>query len=63
MVVATCVAGFASAWGLYGKQMAITEDFSLPIGNIALVALALLLIVGLVGFLAKQAEHRGEEQA
>jgi hypothetical protein len=34
-----------------------------PIGNIALVALAVLLILGLVGFLRKQAEHKNDTSA
>jgi Mn2+/Fe2+ NRAMP family transporter len=58
MVFATVVAGFGSAWGLRGKQMGIV-----PIGNIALGALAVLLVVGLVGFLGKQAEHKNDTSA
>jgi Mn2+/Fe2+ NRAMP family transporter len=58
MIFATVVAGFGSAWGLRGKQMGIV-----PIGNIALVALAVLLILGLVGFLRKQAEHKNDTSA
>ncbi|MGB7345538.1 MAG: divalent metal cation transporter [Pirellulaceae bacterium] len=56
MFVATVVAGFGSAWGLFGKSMG-----SFPIGNIALGVLVVLLIVGLVGFLGKQAEHKRSE--
>lgn len=51
MIVATLAAGFGSAWGLYGKKMG-----SLPIGNIALAALAILLVLGTMGFLNKQKE-------
>lgn len=52
MVVATGVAGFGSAWGLYGVKM---NGF--PIGNVALAGLVVLLILGVVGFLRKQTEH------
>jgi hypothetical protein len=55
MIFATLVAGFGSVWGLRGKQMG-----SFPIGNIAIGALAVLLILGLVGFLGKQAEHKND---
>jgi hypothetical protein len=57
MVFATAVAGFGSAWGLYGKQMG-----SFPIGNVALGALAIMLVLGLIGFFGKQAEHKRDGQ-
>lgn len=53
MIIATVVAGFGSGWGLIGKSMG-----SFPIGNVALGVLVVLLIVGLVGFIRKQAEHK-----
>ena len=52
MIVATVVAGFASAWGLADKQM-----YGFPIGNVALGCLVVLLVLGVVGFLGKQSEH------
>ncbi|MEM0895801.1 MAG: divalent metal cation transporter [Verrucomicrobiota bacterium] len=45
MATATLIAGFASAWGLYNK--------GLP-GQIGLGILAVLLVAGVAGFLAKQ---------
>jgi hypothetical protein len=56
MFSATCVAGFASAWGLYGKAMTIGEQ-KIPLGNIALGALAVMLVIGVVGFLLKESAH------
>ena len=55
MIPATVIAGFASAWGLFGKMM-----FGFPIGNVALGVLAILLVLGLVGFLGKQSEHKND---
>ena len=49
MVFATLIAGFASAWGLMGKTM-----YGFPIGNSALGLLAVMLLLGLVGFLQKE---------
>jgi len=49
MVFATAIAGFASAWGLYGKKM-----YDFPIGNTALALLAIMLMLGLFGFLRKE---------
>jgi predicted lipid-binding transport protein (Tim44 family) len=51
MILGTVVSSFASAWGLYGKTM-----FGFPIGIVALVFLAILLIIGFVSFLQKQAK-------
>jgi hypothetical protein len=48
MSVATLVALFASAWGLYGKRLG-----SFPIGNAALLLLAVLLLVGVGSFFKK----------
>ena len=55
MVLATLAAGFGSAWGLFGKQMKIYGN-EIPIGNIALGALAILLVLGTIGFMSKQSE-------
>ena len=51
MILGTVVSSFASAWGLYGKTM-----FGFPIGIVALVFLAILLIIGFVSFLQKQSK-------
>ncbi|MDB4749485.1 divalent metal cation transporter [Rubripirellula sp.] len=51
MIFGTLVSAFASGWGLYGVTI---PDF--PIGNIALGFLAVLLIIGFVSFLRKQAK-------
>jgi len=51
MILGTVVSAFASAWGLYGKKM-----YGFPIGIVALVFLAVLLIIGFVSFLQKQAK-------
>ncbi len=51
MIFATCVAGFGSAWGLLSKGM---------IGYVALAALAVMLFVGVIGFLMKESSHRTE---
>ncbi|MDG2223855.1 MAG: divalent metal cation transporter [Rubripirellula sp.] len=56
MFSATCIAGFASAWGLYGRNMTIAEK-KIPLGNYALGALAVMLVIGIVGFLLKEAAH------
>lgn len=60
MVFATVVAGFASAWGLRGKSMKLPFDMSLPIGNLAIGALVVLLMIGLYGFLSRQAEYKND---
>ncbi len=52
MVAATVIAGFASAWGLYGKEM-----YNFPIGNLALAVLGVMLLLGVVGFLGKQGKN------
>ncbi len=52
MIPATAVAGFGSVWGMYGKTV-----YDFPIGNVALVTLAVLLVIGVVSFLSK---NRGE---
>ena len=49
MATAAAVAGFASAWGLIGKTMG-----EFPIGNVALGALGVLLVWGVVGFVGRQ---------
>lgn len=51
MILGTVVSAFASAWGLYGKKM-----YGFPIGIVALVFLAVLLVIGFVSFLQKQAK-------
>ena len=51
MLLGTVVSAFASAWGLYGKKM-----YGFPIGIVALVFLAVLLVIGFVSFLQKQAK-------
>ena len=56
MGIATAVAGFASAWGLYGKSLTVgfgESAFKFPIGNVALAALAILLLVGVISFVQK----------
>lgn len=49
MLLATLVAGFASAWGLYNKSIGW-----FPLGKAALGALIVLLIVGLISFISKE---------
>jgi Mn2+/Fe2+ NRAMP family transporter len=49
MIFGTGIASFASAWGLYGRMWG---DF--PIGTAALAALAIMLVLGVYSFLAKQ---------
>ncbi|MBL6724587.1 MAG: divalent metal cation transporter [Rubripirellula sp.] len=49
MIFGTGIASFASAWSLYGKMWG---DF--PIGTAALAALAIMLVLGVYSFLAKQ---------
>jgi Mn2+/Fe2+ NRAMP family transporter len=48
MIVATLVASFASIWGLKDKEL-----YGFPIGPAALIGLAILLVVGVVSFVAK----------
>ena len=49
MITGTAVSAFASAWGLYGKKM-----YDFPIGNVALVLLAFMLVLGIFAFFQKQ---------
>ncbi|MCA9174443.1 MAG: divalent metal cation transporter [Planctomycetales bacterium] len=53
MIFATVVASLASVWGLLGRTLSIGDNYKLPIGNIALGALAVLLLLGTVSFFAK----------
>jgi hypothetical protein len=55
MIIATAAATFGSVWGLRGKTM-----YDFPIGNVALGVLAVMLVLGVVGFFGKQAEHKKE---
>jgi Mn2+/Fe2+ NRAMP family transporter len=48
MLVATCVATFASAWAMRGKQVD-----GIPVGLIGQAILATLLVLGLYGFFSK----------
>ncbi|MGB1924946.1 MAG: divalent metal cation transporter, partial [Rubripirellula sp.] len=54
MIFGTVIASFASAWGLYGKNMELPNESKFPIGYVALAVLAIMLIVGIRSFLAKQ---------
>ncbi|MEM1068318.1 MAG: divalent metal cation transporter [Planctomycetota bacterium] len=56
MLIATGVAGFASAWGLYGKAMKV-KGVEIPLGKIALGVLAVMLVLGIVSFFSKEAAH------
>jgi Mn2+/Fe2+ NRAMP family transporter len=58
MVVATLVAGFASAWGLYEKSL-----YGFPLGKVALGLLVGLLLVGLISFARKEAAAKRAEPA
>jgi hypothetical protein len=49
MLFATAVATFGSVWGLYNRSA-----FGFPIGNVALGALVVLLIVGVGSFISKE---------
>lgn len=49
MVFATFVAAFGSVWGMMDKKL----PNGFPIGHVALVALGLLLILGVISFLRK----------
>ena len=53
MISATVIAGFASAWGLYGKSM-----YGFPIGNAALGLIAVMLILGGIGFMQKESASK-----
>ena len=58
MITATVVAGFASVWGLIGKPLSIKGmPFDVPIGNIALGVLAVMLVLGVISFVAKESAH------
>ncbi len=57
MITATAVATFGSVWGLRDKSM---NGF--PIGNVALGVLAVMLVLGVVGFFGKQAEHKRDNE-
>ena len=54
MIFGTVIASFASAWGLYGKNLELPNGSKFPIGYVALAVLAIMLIVGIRSFLAKQ---------
>lgn len=49
MLLATGVATFGSAWGLYDKKLA-----GFPLGKVALAGLVVLLIVGILSFVNKE---------
>jgi Mn2+/Fe2+ NRAMP family transporter len=48
MIPATTVAGFGSVWGMYGKTLGW-----FPIGNVGIVSLVVLLVVGVASFVRK----------
>jgi Mn2+/Fe2+ NRAMP family transporter len=48
MLTATLVAIFGSAWGMIGKQA-----MGLPIGNVSLLALIILAIIGVMSFISR----------
>lgn len=56
MLLATSVATFASIWGLKDRMM-----YDFPIGYAALVLLAVLLVLGVVSFLAKNRSMKIED--
>ncbi|MGI9472063.1 MAG: divalent metal cation transporter [Rubripirellula sp.] len=49
MIFATCVAGFGSVWGLLSKGMP---------GYVALAALGVMLLLGILGFLKNESEFK-----
>ena len=59
MVIATLVAAFGSVWGLWTKTYETKGGMVIPAGKIGIAILALLLIVGVVGFIRNDKKHPG----
>ena len=51
MIFATCVAGFGSVWGLLSKGTP---------GYLALGALAIMLLLGILGFLKNESDWKSK---
>jgi Mn2+/Fe2+ NRAMP family transporter len=56
MITATGVAMAGSIWGIYGKSV-----FGFPIGNVAIGALVLLLVLGLLGFMKRESAAKANQ--
>lgn len=54
MVTATTIATIGCVWVLWGQSATF---FGLPAGRVAIAGLAVLLLVGVLGFLSKQRRH------
>ena len=51
MVIATLIASFASVWGLWSKVYKTDSGGVIPAGKIGIGIIAILLIVGVLGFI------------
>lgn len=61
MIAATAIAGFASIWGLINKNLSVKWiPFEIPIGNISIGVLAVMLLLGIVSFAAKESAHAND---
>jgi Mn2+/Fe2+ NRAMP family transporter len=57
MIVATSVAAFTSAWGMWSKKMMINGD-RWPVGQWAVFILIGLALLGTLSFVSKNSKHR-----
>ena len=57
MIVATSIAAFTSAWGMWSKKMMISGD-RWPVGQWAVFILIGLAILGTLSFVSKNKKHR-----
>ena len=57
MITATLVASFASVWGLWSKNYTTGGGTVIPVGKMGIAFLAVLLIVGVIGFIKNDRKH------
>lgn len=60
MITATLIASFTSVWGLWSKAYTTAGGSKIPAGKIGIAILAVLLIVGVIGFIRNNGKSNGD---